>query len=224
MIKPRFVISIGCALAVILLLRVRARYSLRNKTVVITGGSRGLGLAMAREFARDGAQLALLARDGEELQRAAADLLRFEVQVSTWPCDVLEARQVERTLSSIAEKYGRIDVLVNNAGIMLVAPLEAMAKEDFEEAMQVHFWAPYHVTMAALPYLRAKPGKPNCKHLVDRGPSCRPSHGALLHEQIRTGGFLRCASDGSRWARRACDDRFAWADADGFACERQLQR
>ncbi len=157
MIKPRYVISIGCALAVILLLRVRARYSLRNKTVVITGGSRGLGLAMAREFARDGAQLALLARDGEELQRAAADLLRFEAQVSTWPCDVLEARQVERTISSIAEKYGRIDVLVNNAGIMLVAPLEAMAKEDFEEAMQVHFWAPYHVTMAALPYLRRNP-------------------------------------------------------------------
>jgi 5,10-methylene-tetrahydrofolate dehydrogenase/methenyl tetrahydrofolate cyclohydrolase len=77
MIKPRYVISVGCALAVILLLRVRARYSLRNKTVVITGGSRGLGLAMAREFAREGAQLALLARDGEEVQRAAADLLRF---------------------------------------------------------------------------------------------------------------------------------------------------
>jgi NADP-dependent 3-hydroxy acid dehydrogenase YdfG len=83
MIKPRYVISIGCALAVILMRRARARYSLRNKTVVITGGSRGLGLAMAREFARDGAQLALLARDGEELQRAAADLLRFEAQVST---------------------------------------------------------------------------------------------------------------------------------------------
>jgi NAD(P)-dependent dehydrogenase (short-subunit alcohol dehydrogenase family) len=48
----------------------------------------------------------------------------------------------------------RSDVLVNNAGIMLVAPLHAMAKADFEEAMQIHFWAPYNVTMAALPYLR----------------------------------------------------------------------
>jgi predicted amino acid dehydrogenase len=107
MIKPRYVISIGCALAVILMRRVRARYSLRNKTVVITGGSRGLGLAMAREFAREGAQLALLARDGEELQRAAADLLRSEV-LSTWPCDVLEARQAERTISSIAGQGVRV--------------------------------------------------------------------------------------------------------------------
>ena len=154
MIKPRYVISIGCALAVILMLRLQARYPLRNKIVVITGGSRGLSLAMAHEFARHGAQLALLARDAEELQRAAADLLRFKAQVSTWLCDVQEAREVERTISAIGEKYGRIDVLVNNAGLMLVAPLEAMAKEDFEEAMQVHFWAPYHVTMAALPYLK----------------------------------------------------------------------
>ena len=75
---------------------------------------------MAREFVRDGAQLALLARDGEELQRAVADLLPFRAQVSTWPFDLRESQEVERTVSSIAEKYGRIDVLVNNAGIMLV--------------------------------------------------------------------------------------------------------
>jgi NAD(P)-dependent dehydrogenase (short-subunit alcohol dehydrogenase family) len=152
--KPRYVISIGCALAAILLLRRPARYSWRNKIVVITGGSRGLGLAMAREFARQGARLALLARDAEELQRAAADLLAFKAQVSTWLCDVQEAREVEHTVLSIAQEYGRIDVLVNNAGVMLVAPLEAMVKEDFEEAMRVHFWAPYHLTMAVLPYLK----------------------------------------------------------------------
>ncbi len=153
--KPHHVISLGCALAGTLLLRRRPdRYSLKNKTVVITGGSRGLGLAMAREFAREGAQLALLARDAEELRRAAADLLRFEAKVSTWICDVKDSPQVERTISSIADRYERIDVVVNNAGIMLVAPLELLSEADFDEAMQVHFWAPYHVTMAALPHLK----------------------------------------------------------------------
>jgi short-subunit dehydrogenase len=109
---------------------------------------------MAREFARHGAQLALLARDTEELARAAADLRCFNTRVSTWPCDVRDPREIERAISAIAEKYARIDVLVNNAGIMLVAPLDAMAQADFAEAMQVHFWAPYYATMAALPYLR----------------------------------------------------------------------
>jgi NAD(P)-dependent dehydrogenase (short-subunit alcohol dehydrogenase family) len=120
----------------------RARYSLRDKIVVISGGSRGLGLALAREFARHGAHIALLARDKEELERAEADLLRFNVPVSTWPCDVKEPREAEHTISAIAEKHARIDVLVNNAGVMLVAPLNAMVKADFEEAMQLHFWAP----------------------------------------------------------------------------------
>ena len=118
--------------------------------MVISGGSRGLGLAMAREFARHGAE----PRDAEELGRAAADLLHFNARVSTWPCDVREPREVEKTISAIAEKYARVDVLVNNAGIMLVAPFDAMAKPDFEEAMQVHFWAPSYVTVAALPHLR----------------------------------------------------------------------
>jgi NAD(P)-dependent dehydrogenase (short-subunit alcohol dehydrogenase family) len=130
------------------------RYSLRNKVVVISGGSRGLGLAMAREFASLGAHLALLARDTNELERAAADLLHFGGPVSTWPCDVKEPHQVKQTISAIAEKHAGIDVLVNNAGIMLAAPLDAMATADFEEAMQTHFWAPYNVTMAVLPYLR----------------------------------------------------------------------
>ena len=66
--------------------------------MVISGGSRGLGLAMAREFARHGAYLALLARDKEELERAANDLLRFSARVSTWPCDVKEPHEVEQAI------------------------------------------------------------------------------------------------------------------------------
>jgi NAD(P)-dependent dehydrogenase (short-subunit alcohol dehydrogenase family) len=144
----------ACGLAGLLLLRRPVNYSLADKVVVITGGSRGLGLALAREFSRHGAKVALLARDREELERAATDLRSSGAEVTTWTCDVQHDQDVEETISAIGREYGRIDVLVNNAGIMVVAPLDLMLKADFEEAMDVHFWAAYRVTMAALPLLK----------------------------------------------------------------------
>jgi NAD(P)-dependent dehydrogenase (short-subunit alcohol dehydrogenase family) len=144
----------ACGLAGLLLLRRSVNYSLADKVVIITGGSRGLGLAMAREFSRHGAKVALLARDREELERAATDLRSSGAEVTTWTCDVQRDQDVEETIAAIGREYGRIDVLVNNAGIMLVAPLDLMLKADFEEAMNVHFWAAYRVTMAALPLLK----------------------------------------------------------------------
>jgi NAD(P)-dependent dehydrogenase (short-subunit alcohol dehydrogenase family) len=144
----------ACGLAGLLLLRRPVNYSLADKVVVITGGSRGLGLAMAREFSRNRAKVALLARDGLELERAATDLRSSGAEVTTWTCDVQRNQDVKKTISAIGQEYGRIDVLVNNAGIMLVAPLDLMVKADFEEAMDMHFWAAYRVTMAALPLLK----------------------------------------------------------------------
>jgi NAD(P)-dependent dehydrogenase (short-subunit alcohol dehydrogenase family) len=149
----------ACALSAFLLRR-RPSYSFKDKVVVITGGSRGLGLALAREFALQQARLALLARDSDELERAASDVQGLGANVKTWVCDVQDEGEIERTISAIGEAYGRVDVLVNNAGVMLVAPLEAMEKEDFERAMAVHFWGPYRLTMAALPLLkRASPSR-----------------------------------------------------------------
>jgi NAD(P)-dependent dehydrogenase (short-subunit alcohol dehydrogenase family) len=158
--KSRDVIGSACGLAAaaaVLLLRRPTPYPLRDKVVVITGGSRGLGLALAREFGRQGAKLALIARDEKELERAASDLHNLGAQATTWPCDLQRTEEIERVISGIASKFGRINVLVNNAGIMLVAPLELQEREDFEETMALHFWAPYHVIRAALPYLRQNP-------------------------------------------------------------------
>jgi len=146
--------AVGCVLW-----RRRKTYSFSDKVVVITGGSRGLGLAMAREFGLRGARLALISRKPEELELAAINLGQRGVrEVTTWPCDVRDTEEARRTLEAIARRHGRLDVLVNNAGTILVAPLETMTPEDFEDALNIHFWAPYHLMMAALPHLRQTQG------------------------------------------------------------------
>jgi len=131
-------------------------YDLRGKTVLITGGSRGLGLVMAREFARSGARLALCARRDEELRRARASLESDGAEVMTASCDMGNPEQVEAMVAAVIERYGRIDVLVNNAGIIQVGPMETMTLGDYEEAMRVHFWGPLYATLAVLPGMRER--------------------------------------------------------------------
>lgn len=131
-------------------------YDLRDKTVLITGGSRGLGLVMAREFAREGAKLALCARDPEELERARAELTKRGARVLVMPCDVTERAQVNELVAVVRDHYGRVDVLVNNAGVIQVGPIEVMTVEDFDEAMRTHFWGPLYATLAVLPEMRKR--------------------------------------------------------------------
>ncbi len=129
-------------------------YDLNNKTVLIAGGSRGLGLVMAREFAREGSRLVLCARDEEELQEARADVEEFGAKVMTVPCDITDRQAVNEMIATVNNHFGPIDVLVNNAGIIQVGPLEVMTREDFESAMQAHFWGPLNTILAVLPSMR----------------------------------------------------------------------
>jgi NAD(P)-dependent dehydrogenase (short-subunit alcohol dehydrogenase family) len=131
-------------------------YDLRDKVVLITGGSRGLGLVMAREFAREGARLAICARDPEELERARAELTGSGARVLAVPCDVTERAQVNELVNVVRDHYGRVDVLVNNAGVIQVGPIEVMTIEDFDEAMRTHFWGPLYATLAVLPEMRKR--------------------------------------------------------------------
>jgi short-subunit dehydrogenase len=131
-------------------------YNLKNKTVLITGGSRGLGLVMAREFAREGARLALCARDEEELERARGDLETSGAEVMVVPCDVRNTNEVNNMVAAVNDQFGHIDVLVNNAGVIQVGPIEVMTHEDFELAMQAHFWGPLNTILAVLPSMRQR--------------------------------------------------------------------
>lgn len=131
----------------------RRRTSFRGRTVLITGGSRGLGLVIARQLADEGAKLALLARDPETLERARRELEGRGADVLTVPCDVADRAQVEKAVDEVATRFGAIDVLVNDAGIIDVGPFEHMHADDLEESLAVHVLGPFHAVLAALPLL-----------------------------------------------------------------------
>src|SRR5437660_10747407 len=130
-----------------------ARYTLRDKVAVITGGSRGLGLVLARHICAQGGSVALIARDREELARAKTDLGRRGGAVLTVQCDLLDAAQIEAAVRQIIDRFGKIDILINNAGIIEVGPLDHMTREDFERAMRLHFWAPFELISQIVPEL-----------------------------------------------------------------------
>ena len=128
--------------------------------VVITGGSRGLGYALAREFAGRGARLALVARSADALDRAA-DRLRQDTkaEVATAVCDIRDRSAVDATIAGFAGRLGRIDVLVNNAGVIQVMPFEHAQDEDFVDSLATHFWGPLYLVRACLPYLARSRGR-----------------------------------------------------------------
>ena len=127
---------------------------LHGQLALVAGGSRGLGLLIARELARRGATLAVCARDAAELDRAAADLRRGGGPVHTYVCDVTDAAAVNAMVAEIESRVGAVDVLVTVAGIIEVGPLTAMTREDFERSMDTMFWGPVNVTDAVLPSMR----------------------------------------------------------------------
>jgi NAD(P)-dependent dehydrogenase (short-subunit alcohol dehydrogenase family) len=134
----------------------REKPSFQGRTVLVTGGSRGLGLELARLFVAEGARLVLCAREQVELTRAKDELEASGGEVLAIPCDVTDRVQVEAMVARVHERFGPVDVLVNNAGTIQVGPLESMDERDFSEAMDLHFWAPLYTTLAVLPEMKQR--------------------------------------------------------------------
>jgi len=135
-----------------------SRFSYRDKVAFITGGSRGLGLEIARQICTRGGKVVLVARDTDELARAKADLDRFATDVITIQCDLLETAQIQSAVQQALQRFGRIDILINNAGIIEMGPLEHMQLKDFDRAMRLHFWAPFILYLLLAPQMRAQGG------------------------------------------------------------------
>jgi len=172
-----------------------------GSVVLITGGSRGLGLALAHRFAREGCHIAICARDEDELLRARESLEQIGAAPMTIACDVTNRSEVEQMIAAVVERFGRIDILVNNAGLIKVGPVESMTLEDFNEAMDELFWGVVNPTMIALPaFLEQNRGhivnitsigaKISVPHLV---PYCAAKHAAAgfsegLREELAYSG------------------------------------
>lgn len=128
-----------------------------NKTVVVTGGSEGVGAAAARMFAKAGANLMLVARNKKNLE-AIAEELRDKTRVEIFAMDVSDANACVDLVKKTNFEFGRIDVLVNNAGYHNRGPVEEIEPEDLGKMIDVNLKAPIMLTRLVLPYLREAGG------------------------------------------------------------------
>jgi len=136
--------------------RSRPAFELKDKTVFITGGSRGLGFLLALEFAKAGSRVAICARDPEEIKRAEKLLADAGVSVFGIDCDVTLREEAEIAVQKVQEQLGPIDVLVNNAGVITVGPMESMTIDDYRDSINTHFWGPFFTITAALRTMRSR--------------------------------------------------------------------
>lgn len=136
------------------MLRSLRRFSFTGKSVVITGGSRGLGLVLARQLVDAGARVAICARTQADLDAAVDELRQRGGTILSRVCDVSDRSQVQCLMSEVQQNFGRIDALFNVAGIIEVGPLDAMTPEDFRYAMETNCWGALNTVLEALSLMR----------------------------------------------------------------------
>jgi NAD(P)-dependent dehydrogenase (short-subunit alcohol dehydrogenase family) len=206
--------------------------SLAGHVVLITGGSRGLGLLMARELVDEGCRLVICARDPEELDAARRDLEARGGRVLAIRCDVGDREQVESMVAGATEAFGRVDVLINNATVIQVGPVETMTVDDFRRAMDVNFWGALYATLAVLPQMRRRGtgrivnvtsigGKVSVPHLLPY--DCAKFAAVALSEGLRAElakdgitvttvvpGLMRTGSPVNAWFKGDREREFDW--------------
>jgi len=126
----------------------RNMFDLTGRRALVTGASRGIGLAVARGFAQAGATVAINGRNAGSLAEAAAALRAGGAQVFEAPFDVTDRAQVDAGIARIEAEFGPLDILVNNAGVQVRAPLEEITDESWHALMAVQLHAPYMVGQA----------------------------------------------------------------------------
>jgi NAD(P)-dependent dehydrogenase (short-subunit alcohol dehydrogenase family) len=133
-------------------------FDFRGKTVLITGGSRGLGLVLARQFAAEGARIAICARNSEELDAARQDIETHGGEVASFVCDLGHRDEVKRMVMEVIARFGAVDVLINNAGTITVGPVETMTIDDYHYSMDTIYWAAVHTAYYLVPHMQERGG------------------------------------------------------------------
>ena len=210
----------------------RKATDMHGQVVLITGSSRGLGLALAEEFALQGARLVLSAHDEQELEQARQKLADQGAEVLAIPCDMTQREQVQHLIEQATTHYGRVDMLVNNAGIITVGPFLAQTLNDFEDSMNVIFWGSVYATLSVLPQMLERKrgcivnissigGKVSVPHLLPYSSAkfaltgfSEGLHAELAREGIRvvtvTPGLMRTGSSVNAFFKGKHHAEYTW--------------
>ncbi|MBV9484250.1 MAG: SDR family oxidoreductase [Acidobacteria bacterium] len=168
---------------------------LQGRVALITGASQGIGLALARALAREGCELAITARNPSRIEQAGKELAQETARVLASACDVTKTSEVDSLCASVQQEFGRLDILINNAGISHpIAPVERLEPEMWERVLATNLTGMFLVTRRSLPLMRA--GASIVNNLSVRGvfageaAYCASKHGALaltntLREELR---------------------------------------
>lgn len=144
----------GAYVALRSIYRELTKYNVKDKVVLITGGSRGLGLILARQLAAKGARIAICARTTDQLGKAQLELEASGAEVVALVADVSDQQQVATLVNDVINHFGRIDILINNAGIIQVGPQDSMTVEDYEASMKGNFWSALYTMFEVIPHFK----------------------------------------------------------------------
>ena len=133
------------------------RFRLDDKVAIVTGGSKGLGRAMAQGLAEAGAHVVVCSRDAAAVQAVAQELTESCGQTCRgYACDVTDAEQVEALISVVLAEFGQIDILVNNAGINIRGPIEELSPEQFQQVMDTNLTGPWLTCRAVATHMKER--------------------------------------------------------------------
>jgi NAD(P)-dependent dehydrogenase (short-subunit alcohol dehydrogenase family) len=131
---------------------------LKGKVAVVTGGGSGIGRAIAVAFAREGAKLAVLGRRQETLVKVIEELTQIGVEGIPVTCDITQGKEVRDAIERVEQAFSRVNVLVNNAGILSVSTVESISEEDWNHVIDTNLKGPFLMSRTVMPAFRRAGG------------------------------------------------------------------